>query len=226
MLRTHIVQHAVRRLAHHPSIALWSGGNEWQGNLGIFTSFVIPTLVREDSSRPVWPISPAHGWSTGVDMLTGLPNGQPFAARTSGREIETHGPYQHGEGFATVNSGAAIQLFNANTPPRLQRDGGYGPGQQGTFASEFGGSVFSSAESMGPTLATADWSPHAAPMKERNYACDNFIQVYFGPQTWTPAGSLDVLRKATYLCMIGQALEMKADIEVCLRSPSAVLVGA
>ena len=157
------IRHAVRRLAHHPSIALWSGGNEWQGSLSIWETFVIPTAVAEDASRPVWPISPSRGWATGVSMLTGLPNGQAWTSKTSGRTVETHGPYQHGEGFKTVNSGAALQPFGANVPPAVTREAGYGPGQQGTFASEFGCSVFSSAESMAPTLAQADWSPHSAP---------------------------------------------------------------
>ena len=52
----------------------------------------------------------------------------------AGRTIETHGPYQHGEGFKTVNSGAALQLFDANTPPKATQTA-LGPGQQGTFAS-------------------------------------------------------------------------------------------
>ena len=49
---------------------------------------------------------------------------------------------------------------------------------------------------------------------KRSYASDNFIDVYFPTQTWTPTGSLAVLRKATYLGMLGQALEMAADISV------------
>ena len=65
-----------------------------------------------------------------------------------------------------MNSGAALQLFDANTPPKAVQ-APLGPGQQGTFASEFGGSVFSSAESMAPTFNQADWSPNAQPWTER-----------------------------------------------------------
>ena len=80
---------------------------------------------------------------------------------------ETHGPYQHGEGFATVNSGAGLGLFGANVPPGLGPSVATGPAWWGTYASEFGGSVFSSWESMAPTLAPADWGLHAPPMYER-----------------------------------------------------------
>ena len=83
---------------------------------------------------------------------------------------ETHGPYQHGEGFPTVNSGGSLGLFNSNLPPGLGPSVATGPSWWGTYASEFGGSVFSSFESMAPTLAPAHWGLHADPMYERNYA--------------------------------------------------------
>ena len=83
---------------------------------------------------------------------------------------ETHGPYQHGEGFPTVNSGGSLGLFGANLPPGLGPSVATGPSWWGTYASEFGGSVFSSFESMAPTLAPAHWGLHADPMYERNYA--------------------------------------------------------
>ena len=52
-----------------------------------------------------------------------------------------------------------------------------GPGQHNTFASEFGCSVYSSFESMSPTLDPKHWGIHAGmkggrgtnPMSERNY---------------------------------------------------------
>ena len=33
--------------------------------------------------------------------------------------METHGYYQHGEGFLTVNSKADLEAFDANIPPVL-----------------------------------------------------------------------------------------------------------
>jgi beta-mannosidase len=214
-MQTAEIQYNVRNLASHPSIALWNGGNEWQGALDVWESFVFPTLVAEDSSRPVWPISPSAGWSSGVDTRTGLPNGQPLIAKPSGN-IETHGPYQHGSGFATVNGDGTLTPFPAQVPPTLQPSTtAYGPSQPGSFASEFGCSVFSSFESMAPTLVPADWTPHAQSMTQRNYPCDSIVQVYFGrqPDLNTTVGSQAILRKATFLCMVGQSLEMKADIE-------------
>jgi beta-mannosidase len=226
-MQTAELQHNIRSLAHHPSIVVWNGGNEWQEKLTLWDEFVIPVVVAEDSTRPVWPISPSQGWTSGVDRLTGLPNGQPFKAKpfdwSVSRPIETHGPYQHGAGFKTVNGMAALNPFPANMPPTLLNvvrdfEGSgipTGPNQPGTFATEFGCSVFSSFESMAPTLPADSWTPHAPAMVERNYPCDNIIWVYFGNQQDinTTVGSTFVMQKACYLCVVGQALEMKSDIE-------------
>jgi hypothetical protein len=93
---------------------------------------------------------------------------------------ETHGPYQHGEGFPTVNSGGSLGLFNANIPPALGPSVATGSSWWGTYASEFGGSVFSSFESMAPTLAPAHWGLHADPMYERN--CETFPRLERRPR--------------------------------------------
>jgi hypothetical protein len=70
------LRYNIRRLSHHASIVLWNGGNEWQGSLAIFDSFVLRVVAEEDPSRPLWPISPSAGWASGVCALTGLPNGR------------------------------------------------------------------------------------------------------------------------------------------------------
>lgn len=72
----------VRRMAHHPSIFLWSACNEC-GGAGTYASFVSPTIVGEDDSRVIWPSCPSSGWATGVHTLTGLPNGSPLALRST-----------------------------------------------------------------------------------------------------------------------------------------------
>ena len=49
-------------------------------------------------------------------------------------------------------------------------------------------------------------------MSDRNYPCDSIIQVYFGAYDFNLTGE-DVFKKQLFHCMIGQALEMKANIE-------------
>jgi beta-mannosidase len=317
------LRHQLRRLSHHPCILLWDGCNECGGG-GVWGSFVTPTIADEDPSRPVWPACPSTGWASGVDRLTGLPNGRPLVMHTgatggvavdyraasraaparprgvaapaatcqtvadvdygkgqiwvdapandlqgccdactaqpgclagvlyqgvcymknasmvalpswssgtdavwvagqtpvlpptggcnTGLSLETHGYYQHGEGFATVNSGADLQPFDPNVPPALDPPFELGANTcPGTYASEFGASAWSSFESVSPTLAPADWNAHAAPMYERNYALDNFLTAYFNV-TW-PAGVVALSLKAQlYLALVAQALLVKSDI--------------
>jgi hypothetical protein len=71
------IVHTVRRLAHHPSLAVYDGCNECVGQ-GIYASFVMTVVAGEDGSRPPWPSSPSNGWLSGVDRLTSLPNGSPL----------------------------------------------------------------------------------------------------------------------------------------------------
>jgi beta-mannosidase len=57
-------------------------------------------MAQEDPSRPVWPSCPAAGWKSGVDMLTGLPNGNTLVTRPTSK-LATHptsaGTSVHGE---------------------------------------------------------------------------------------------------------------------------------
>ena len=71
------LQYQLRRLAHHPSVFLWSACNECGGG-GTYESFVSPTIAAEDPSRAIWPSCPSLGWATGVHTLTGLPTGGPL----------------------------------------------------------------------------------------------------------------------------------------------------
>lgn len=143
--------------------------------------------------------------------------------------IETHGPYQHGGGFPAVNGDARLDLFDANIPIAVAPVS-TGPQYHNTFASEFGCSVYSSFESMAPTLAPEHWGIHGGSppdqckggfesqctggnrMAERNYPCDNIIQVYFGVYDFNATGE-QAFKKQLYHCMLGQALEMKSNIE-------------
>jgi hypothetical protein len=63
---------------------------------------------------------------------------KPFLTSFAGQIIETHGPYQHGSGFKTVNApDPALQPFPANTPPAASNQS-IGVSFPGHFASEFG----------------------------------------------------------------------------------------
>ena len=331
------VAHNVRRLHAHPSIVMWTGGNEFRGTeqfADAVQHFIGPGIANiTGPTVAVWPFSPCGGWLSGVNRLTGLPDGSPFkfagakqrqrhqqgqrqqqtgarhasgafggvVQRTCGsgaceaiagidyhngfvgkapkassvdeccalfvadpdscwaatlyngicyfkpagganeaagadtvvvfphghvppplppHTIETHGPYQHGAGFLTRNGKAPLSLFPPNIPPSLHTDtaapDAFGPQQRGTFASEFGASVFSSFESMAPTLDRAtDWSAHASVMTERNYPADNFVQVYFGAAARAAlreSGAL-ALQRACWFQTVAQMLQQKGDIE-------------
>eukprot|EP01050_Picozoa_sp_SAG11_P009942 SAG11_NODE_972_length_6340_cov_3.043423_3_plen_453_part_00 len=176
----------------------------------------------------------------GVDRLTSIPNGKNLTTPPGGFLLETHGPYQHGGGdkFPAVN-GAPSDTCNmcGNLPVDYGQghtDGEVfiGLGQKNIFASEFGSSVYSSFESMAPTLAKEHWGVHGgAPpdtchggfashcegsntMSQRNYACDNIIVSYFGKagQEFDAVGE-QVFKKQLWQCMVGQALLIKSDIE-------------
>lgn len=128
---------------------------------------------------------------------------------------ETHGGYQQGDGWKTVNSHGGSEVFSPNVPPMLDPPWRMGLSCPGTYASEFGGSSMSSFESMSPTLAPQDWGLHTPPMRQRNYASDNFIVAYFGRNIVdiNATGAL-ALQAQLYLATLGTALEMSSDIQV------------
>ena len=67
----------VRRMSHHPSVAMYTGCNECMGlGMQILNDFVLKTVASEDDSRPIRDASPFTGYCTGVDRLTGFPNGR------------------------------------------------------------------------------------------------------------------------------------------------------
>ena len=104
--------------------------------------------------------------------------------------IEVHGPYWHGSGWPAVNGGNTIVTTHSGFPLAIDTGVQFGLTYQNLFTSEFGASVFSSFESMSPTLDPSHWSVHggSAPdscdngfektcngtnvMAQRNYPCD------------------------------------------------------
>lgn len=96
------LRYQVRRLSHHPAIILYDGCNEClvgsSGPSAIYADFVLSTVAEEDASRVVWPSSPGDGWKSGVDRLTGLPNGKKLVSGGTHDKIEVHGPYNWASG--------------------------------------------------------------------------------------------------------------------------------
>jgi beta-mannosidase len=158
----------------------------------------------------------------------------PPPAAAACPDAESHGPYTHGFSaqFPAVNG--QNDVVNLNLPPALAPPDATnkGTGACGAFTSEFGASVFSSFESMAPTLPPRNWalwggeapavctgSPWGRPcvggnpMAQRNYPGDSFNLAFFGPQDFNTSGVAQ-LRKSLYFNMAAQALEKKGDIEV------------
>ena len=112
------VQHQVRRLAHHPCIALWLSNNEINGAIEarhpggtgcvkgtertcwqiLFIDTIFRAVLAEDTSRSIWPDSMSDGWASGVDSMTNLRTSGPLRVRsgkTPPKDREVH-PYYFG----------------------------------------------------------------------------------------------------------------------------------
>ena len=113
--------HQVRRLSHHPSIISYDAVNE-AGGFGLFSKFVMTTVAEEDPSRVIWPASPSQGWASGVDRLSGHPNGQPLVnQKWCGRlgcedTKELHGPYLGDGGGLPTDAGSMPPAMAAAMP--------------------------------------------------------------------------------------------------------------
>ena len=147
------VRYQARRLAHHPSLFMWSGSNELtpaeedKAWAPLFQDTVFTNLSSIDSSRPVWPACPALPWKTGVDKL-GLPNGQPFEVSSQ------DGPRAPGEVHAYWFSMCTTHGFPANclvNGLNCMDDAFY---SQTSFASEYGWIGLPSLESLSPVLGS------------------------------------------------------------------------
>jgi hypothetical protein len=189
----------------------------WQG-VCFFKTTQSGSLVPDDAVVSVFP--PGH---------------TPPAPSKLCPAVEAHGPYTHGfsASFPAVNG--QDDTVHVNLPPTLTSPApaARGTSECGMFFSEFGASVFSSFESMAPTLAPEHWalwggvapatctgSPWGRPcvgsnvLAQRNYPCDNFIRAYFGDRAdhLNETGPI-AFASQLYFCMVAQALEKKGDIE-------------
>ena len=56
------ISYQVRRLAAHPSLAVWAAVNEAKVAMGdataIYVTFAMEIVAKEDPTRPPWPASP------------------------------------------------------------------------------------------------------------------------------------------------------------------------
>lgn len=77
-------------------------------------SFVSPTMADEDPSRPIWPACPSTGWKSGVDQLTGLPNGKPLSMKLSGADPGPLSAAAAVTGAVSTQSGASTCTFVEN----------------------------------------------------------------------------------------------------------------
>ncbi len=232
MLNTAEIKHNVRKIMNQPCLVMWNGCNECGGGAGLIASFAMPVVANVDPTRAIWPASPAHhGWLSGVNTLTGYPNGKNLLL--GGRPVnETHGPYIFGSTnyFKPVNGGSTLKTF---TPQMLPAPGTFqctpqwyaagcsckckdiGPRYDGTFASEFGVVGASSFESMSSTLSPKYWGLHSNSTiwEQRNYPVDNFLISYFNYTPEDDAYGEFIFKKQLYLTMLAQGLFLKSDIE-------------
>ncbi len=236
------IRHNARRLAHHPSIAIWTGCNECSR----MNPLIMETLVTEDSSRIIMPACPSTGWLSGVDGRTGLPNGKKLIARAdkhpcefgaAGCMHESHGPYSspaprlHGRAQLPpawsdwdVNNDTGLPMLGR--PVRyFGSDQAYdnakyyntiGEHSPGFFVTEAGTVVAASFESLAPTLPREQWSLHSPILlATRDHQVGGVIGPFFGD---VGVKALDgvgeaALKRQTYLSQLAQALMMKAQIE-------------
>lgn len=187
-------RHQVRRLAHHPCIALWSGNNECEQGLNWFAEakanhdryvidynrLYIDTLWRvvreEDPSRPYWPSSPSNGI-----QVWGDPNDQ-----TRG---DTH--------YWDVWHGGKPFSEYLKVCPR--------------FSSEFGFQSFPSVESLRRVLDEGDFNVTHPMMEYRQRSGNGNVRIIEHISHWfrMPEG----FESFVYVSQTLQALSIKTAVE-------------
>ena len=194
------LEYQVKRLSHHPSVAMWDGCNEC-GGLGDFMNFVMPVVASVDTSRPIWPSCPAPGWVSGVDRLSARPNGKKLLTGSGGAgqsigegrpsgfpfAMEGHGPYT---AFMKMNMDDTVMPGHhveegcegdVNHPTLVPAH--IGQGEEGWYRSEFGCVAWSSFESMSGEMPPDQWGMLTPGGKNRNWNPSNVISTFFGNGT-------------------------------------------
>jgi hypothetical protein len=199
----------------------------------------MPTVAAADMSRPIWPSSPSEGWVTGVDRLTGRPNGQRLLVRNETQQqplpnrttlpgafaLEGHGPYigLGGNGYRTLNwwGTSSLELCDAALLPAAttSNDLGHpaasiartGPQHESWFKSEYGCVGWSSFESMSAQLPRNQWSLHSGAAYYRNWPTDNVIYSYFGMSQNLNLTGETAFKRQLYQSQLGQALFISTE---------------
>ena len=191
------LEYQVKRLSHHPSIAMWDGCNECGGG-GDYMNFVMPVVAAVDQSRPIWPSCPAPGWVSGVDRLSARPNGKTLVTGPGGSSqvpgegrpdgypfpLESHGPYT---AFMKLNMDDTVMPGHhvetgcegeINHPTLVPAN--IGQGEEGWYRSEFGCVGWSSFESMSAEMPPDQWGMLTPGGRDRNWNPSNVISKFFG----------------------------------------------
>lgn len=213
----------------------------WTGGVDRLTAIPNGNVLRTPkNATPIETHGPyQHGG--GFPAVNGDATFEPVAAAMHGGMPITlsapAGKQQHAAAAGSAIPGARPSM-PVSTPPMPWTGTFRGLGRPSVFASEFGASVYSSFESMSPTIAKEHWSIHGGArgdscsggqnpsspgtgryrcngtnaMSLRNYPCDNIITQYFGPSNFDAANEHS-FKKQLWQCMVGQALLIKSDIE-------------
>jgi hypothetical protein len=230
----------VSRLAHHPSVVLYSGCNEciYHDGGGQYETLVTTRIAAIDPSRIIWPHSPApDGWSSGVDRLTmrpklgqqlvagvkpagiGRPTNYPFA-------LEGHGPYvtidytgNQSHFVQTVMPvQGLIEVHIANSFPfehPVAMRSWTGPQYEGWYQSEFGCVSWPSFESASPSMPPGQWSLSSSVAHSRNWNPAGVIHAMFGQNATSDMATAgeQAFKRQLYQSQVGQALVLKTEIE-------------
>ncbi len=192
------IRHQLRRLGAHASIAMWSGNNE----NGIYDKgpgspyeqldygTVLDEVIRQDTSRPIWPSSPSRGFASGI-TASGLPAGT----------MEHPAPFVVGGSSGDSHFYSYFSCPNISISPRSN------------FASEFGFQSLPWLSNFAPVSEAEDWGLFSPLMQHRQHHPDgneeiaNLIAQNFGipPSAWNFTNPA-LFRRAIFLSQLQQTL--------------------
>ena len=190
------ISHQMRRLGKYVSVSIWSGNNE----NGIYDhgpkspyeildyGNVLYQIIREDTSRPIWPSSPSTGFAYGVTP-SGLPAGtiqSPLPFLAGGKSGDTH--------FYNYFSCPNVTLY-----------------PESNFGSEFGFQSLPWLDNFAPVSEPQDWSLFSDLMNHRQHHPDGNAQIaaLLKQNFQVPdlnSTTIGVFRRVIYLSQLQQLL--------------------